>query len=88
MNQRKILCCSNCKNTIDRQDKFCRNCGVSVNAVDYRPSIEKMVQIYGPAPRKRTHLCETCGYKWTTFSMIDDEKYCPLCGGNAPKIKD
>lgn len=84
MNQRKKKYCSNCNKLVCEQDKFCKYCGVSVNATDYKPNLESMAQIYGPAPRKRTHLCEICGYSWTTFLMRDNEKYCPLCGGNAP----
>ncbi len=85
MKFRNLKFCSNCNKEVNIADKFCRYCGVSVTEANYRPSFENVARIYGPPPRKATHLCEVCGYSWTTFQMRDRERYCPLCGGNAPQ---
>ena len=29
-------------------------------------------------------VCAKCGYSWETNRMIDNERYCPKCGGSAP----
>jgi rubrerythrin len=45
---------------------------------------EDFACIYGPPPVTRVHKCKKCGYSWETSLMIDDEKWCPECGGEAP----
>ena len=45
---------------------------------------EDFACIYGPPPVKRVHTCKKCGYSWETELMIDDERWCPQCGGSAP----
>ena len=47
---------------------------------------EEFACIYGPPPVSRTHKCEKCGFTWKTTLMIDDEKFCPECGGPAPVV--
>lgn len=76
--------CSNCNSVLNPNDKFCRICGVSTSDAHYVPSMNSCAEIYGPPPVRRVHTCRDCGYQWETYEMQDDEKYCPLCGGEAP----
>ena len=55
----------------------CKKCGFS-----WQTSL--FACIYGPPPVERTHKCKKCGFSWKTSLMIDDEKWCPKCGGSAP----
>ena len=84
MKNKNYKYCSNCHKAVANEDKYCRFCGVSTFDTDYEPSFNSMACIYGPPPVKRIHKCEDCGYTWETFRMLDREKHCPLCGGNAP----
>lgn len=82
MEGRKLKVCANCKNTFVQGDKYCRYCGAPLGKPDYIE--EDFACIYGPPPMKRIHKCAECGYSWATNLMIDDEKFCPKCGGAAP----
>jgi RNA polymerase subunit RPABC4/transcription elongation factor Spt4 len=74
--------CANCKNTYREGDKYCRYCGAPMGKPDFIE--EDFACIYGPPPVTRVHKCKKCGYSWETSLMIDDEKWCPECGGEAP----
>ena len=76
--------CGNCHAHLGPEDKFCRICGTRRGEGAYEPYREIMQCIYGPMPETRTHTCKQCGYSWTTCVMIDDQRYCPQCGGDAP----
>lgn len=76
--------CGNCHAFLEAEDKYCRICGTRVGEGPYEPYQDLMECIYGPMPEDRTHICKSCGYKWTTCKMLDEEKYCPKCGGHAP----
>lgn len=78
--KRKV--CANCKHDYIDGDRYCRFCGAPMGKPDYIE--ENYACIYGPPPIERIHKCEKCGYQWTTEMMIDDERWCPICGGNAP----
>ena len=78
--KRKV--CANCKETYIEGDKYCRYCGAPMGKAAYIEEI--FADIYGPPPVKRVHSCKKCGYCWETGYMIDDERYCPKCGGSAP----
>ena len=78
----QIAACGNCKNKWTTGDKYCRYCGAPRGTPVY--IFEDFAYIYGPPPEKRTHQCANCNYEWETELMIDDELYCPLCGGDAP----
>ena len=80
--------CGNCNSLLNPDDKFCRVCGVAASAGNYKPSTDAVSRIYGPPPVRRIHLCSACGYQWETFLMRDNQKYCPLCGGEAPAQED
>ena len=67
--------CANCKNSYREGDKYCRYCGAPLG---------NFACIYGPPPVERTHKCEKCGFSWKTTLMIDNEQWCPECGGPAP----
>ena len=82
MEGKKLKVCANCKNTFAKGDKYCRYCGAPLGKPDYIE--EDFACIYGPLPMKRVHECADCGYSWVTNLMIDDEKFCPKCGGAAP----
>jgi len=74
--------CANCKHTYAEEDKYCRYCGAPLGKPDYIEEI--FSEIYGPPPMERVHKCAECGYTWETNLMIDDDMWCPKCGGSAP----
>ena len=76
--------CGNCHAPLREDDKYCRFCGTKAGEGEFAPYQQIMQCIYGPAPVKRTHVCENCGYRWTTCVMLDNQNYCPQCGGPAP----
>ena len=76
--------CGNCHASLQPDDQYCRICGTRAGEGAYAPYQEMMQCIYGPLPESRTHVCEQCGYTWTTCLMIDNQRYCPKCGGHAP----
>lgn len=76
--------CGNCHKRLDENDKYCRICGTKVGEGAYEPYQDLMECIYGPMPVDRKHTCKKCGYEWITCLMLDREKYCPKCGGDAP----
>ena len=83
---RKRKVCANCGQYYNDGDKYCRFCGAPMGEPEYIDDI--MACIYGPPPVKRTHKCEKCGYRWKTMKMIDNEQWCPKCGGPAPATED
>ena len=74
--------CANCRKNYNAEDKYCRYCGAPMGAPLYID--EGFPLIYGPAPIKRVHTCNKCGFEWETNLMVDSEKWCPKCGGDAP----
>ena len=82
--------CGNCHEALNPDDRYCRFCGTNVIDGPYAPysallsEILSMEEIYGPRPVERVHTCEKCGYQWSTCAMIDSERFCPKCGGEAP----
>ncbi len=78
--------CASCRARVDSNDRYCRVCGAIMNPVVSNNADRIMQCIYGPPPRKRKHTCVKCNYTWETVSMIDNQKYCPKCGGKAPGI--
>ena len=62
-------------------DRYCRVCGTKRGIGKYEPDMECMECIYGPEPIDRTHKCKKCGNKYTVALMVDNERYCPRCGG-------
>ena len=78
--------CGNCHEPLEPGDKYCRYCGTKVGDGAYNPFQDLMECIYGPMPVDREHACTVCGFSWTTRLMIDDQKFCPKCGGLAMKI--
>ena len=79
---RKRKVCANCKNSYREGDKYCRYCGAPLGTPEFID--EDFACIYGPPPVERAHKCAKCGFTWTTTLMIDNEKWCPKCGGEAP----
>lgn len=77
--------CGNCHNSFHEDEKYCRYCGTKRGEGKFEPyKINMDFQcIYGPMPVKRTRQCKKCGYSWETNLMVDDEKFCPQCGGSA-----
>ena len=80
--------CGNCGESLGTGDNYCRLCGTKAGEGAFLPRRNIMQCVYGPAPVNRTHTCTECGYSWTTCLMIDDEKYCPKCGGSAPYTEE
>lgn len=72
--------CGHCHEHIGN-DRYCRYCGTKRGLGEYKPYQNIIQCIYGPMPVKRTHQCTKCGNSYTIELMVDDEKYCPLCGG-------
>lgn len=79
--------CGHCHAYLEPDDRYCRQCGTKVGDGAYAPYLDLMQCIYGPPPEEREHICQQCGYKWTTYRMIDDQKYCPKCGGPASAVR-
>ena len=82
--KRKV--CANYKNAYRDGDKYCRYCGAPMGKPDFIE--EDFACIYGPPPVTRVHKCKKCGYTWSTSLMIDSERWCPECGGEAPCAED
>lgn len=78
----KKAVCPCCGKTWIEDDRYCRYCGAKKDSPEY--IYPDFAPIYGPMPENRTHRCEACGYEWTTCLMIDNEAFCPKCGGSAP----
>lgn len=76
--------CGNCHAGLEEGDKYCRMCGTKRGEGEFKPYRNVMECIYGPMPEKRKHVCTQCHYTWTTEVMLDEEYYCPKCGGDAP----
>lgn len=80
--------CGNCHAPLAEGDRYCRKCGTKAGEGAFEPYQQIMQCIYGPMPVNRTHVCEKCGYTWTTCLMIDNQKYCPVCGSEAACDED
>ncbi len=80
-NDKTLKVCANCQFMTTEDDIYCRGCGCIFSGKPYEPRQDLHVAacLYGPPPIKRTHTC-SCGFSWTSFSMIADERYCPKCG--------
>lgn len=76
--------CANCRRPYIRGDKYCRFCGAPMGTPIYIN--DNFAAIYGPPPIKRMHTCKNCGHSWETDEMIDNKKWCPMCGGEAPYV--
>ena len=74
--------CPACGNPWIEGDRYCRYCGAIKDEPQY--VLREFACIYGPAPRLREHRCRRCGHTWQTMTMIDNELFCPECGGPAP----
>jgi len=72
--------CGNCHEPLG-DDAYCRYCGTKAGEGSYKPYEDVIMCIYGPPPVERKHICNACGYTWSSCAMIDKEKYCPKCGG-------
>ena len=77
--------CGHCHEYIG-EDRYCRYCGTKRGQGEYKPYLDLMQCIYGPMPIERTHKCTRCGNEYTVVSMLDNERYCPLCGGKTTII--
>ena len=86
--------CRNCHQSYIDGDKYCRFCGAPMGTPDYiEPHYpgyidEEFGCIYGPPPTKIVRKCNICGYIWETGRMVDNERFCPQCGGSAPYEED
>jgi rubredoxin len=77
--------CGNCHEHLGK-DKYCRICGTKRGEGAFKPYVDAYYPVYGPKPTETTHKCDVCGYTWSTYLMIDKERYCPECGGRATVI--
>lgn len=82
MFENMVKVCANCKNKYIEGDKYCRYCGAPMGKPDFIE--EDFACIYGPMPVARIHKCNACGFSWETTLMVDNENWCPKCGGFAP----
>ncbi len=73
--------CGNCHKFFGEGDLYCRYCGTKAGEGRYEPYDDIMQCVYGPPPTERLHTCNECGYSWKSWAMIDNERYCPKCGG-------
>ena len=74
--------CQSCEKVAEPSDKYCRYCGAAIGQPKFRPGVRNIAQIYGPPPMRKEHNCEACGHRWRSFGGSDEQKYCPVCGGN------
>ena len=82
--EEKIPVCPNCGKGWQKGDKYCRYCGSPISNPRFVPVM--MADLYGPPPVRRKHICTACDYAWETYAMVDEERYCPRCGGAAPTL--
>ncbi|MCR4640453.1 MAG: zinc ribbon domain-containing protein [Lachnospiraceae bacterium] len=80
--------CGNCHESLKEGDAYCRYCGTKAGEGDFEPYQNFHACIYGPEPEWREHKCVVCGYTWSNCAMIDEQRYCPKCGGAAPAEGD
>jgi len=80
--------CGHCNAHLRDGDKYCRKCGTRRGEGAFVPSMTMMQCIYGPAPVRRVRKCTRCGKTRETFLMIDNENYCPDCGGLTKIIEE
>ena len=82
--------CIDCGHNYREGERYCRICGAPITGFkEYEPEKDRPINcIYGPPPVRRRHQCRNCGYTWETCLMIDNEKFCPMCGGEAPFVYD
>lgn len=79
--------CGNCHELISDGEKYCRYCGTKRGEGKFKPYLNMIQCIYGPAPVKRKHICKVCNNTWERELMIDDECYCPQCGNKVEIIE-
>lgn len=72
--------CGNCQQSMGK-DEFCRYCGAKRGEGSFDPYYNEPQCVYGPPPVTRVHKCRKCGFEWSTNMMIDNQRYCPKCGG-------
>ena len=75
--------CRRCGAPVHFKDEKCPECGAK-NDCWVTPDRTRCGNCHAPLAEGGTHVCEKCGYTWTTCLMIDREQYCPKCGGHAP----
>ena len=73
--------CGNCQGYLGPGDKYCRLCGTKAGEGSFKPWQNFMECVYGPMPVLRKHECSRCGHTWETMLMIDNQRFCPECGG-------
>lgn len=72
--------CGNCHAYLGT-DKFCRYCGTKAGEGAFEPYMNYEQCVYGPPPVEREHKCPDCGFNWKTHMMVDNQQFCPECGG-------
>lgn len=72
--------CGNCHKSLDADHKYCRFCGTKRGEGKFEPYQNLIQCIYGPMPIRRKRKCTKCEKTWETFSMLDNEHFCPDCG--------
>ena len=80
--------CGKCTAYIGTEDQYCRYCGAKRGEGEVNPYYDEPVCVYGPPPVNRLHICNECGYEWTTCAMIDEQRYCPKCGHTCKVISE
>lgn len=72
--------CGNCHAYLG-DDAYCRYCGTKAGEGAFEPYMNYEQCVYGPPPIEREHTCQACGFSWRTNMMIDNQQFCPKCGG-------
>lgn len=80
--------CGKCYEMLHETDKYCRICGTKVGEGSFDLFKDQIQMIYGPPPVERFHRCNRCGYSWDNCVMIDEDRYCPECGGKDLTISE
>ena len=77
--------CGNCHNYLDKEDKYCRNCGTERGKGKFIPyKIGPSAVLYGAPSIRRKYKCLSCGNKWETVNSVSG--YCPKCGSARVKL--
>ena len=87
MGKYKERVCAKCGRIYIPKDRYCRFCGTPMGLPEFIEQDDGFICANGPEAVKRLHICVQCGHMWKTELMVDEQRYCPICGGRAPALK-
>ena len=75
-----VFVCKNCKEQINKTDKYCKFCGTEVGKGKYESRNYLLQCVYGPMPEYKTQQCPRCGKLLRIDIIYNNDKYCHECG--------